>query len=82
MPENEGEGDEASLGARPEADGDQIANRRFTRLFARLGSFTVHGSRFTAGVAEESVHGSRFTLSGWGLAGSRFGVHGLGRGGG
>ena len=48
------------------------------RRFARLGSFTVHGSRRVS--REESVHGSRFTDSGWGLVGSRFGVHGLGAG--
>ena len=48
------------------------------RRFARLGSFTVHGSRRVS--REESVHGSRFTDLGWGLVGSRFGVHGLGAG--
>merc|ERR1712086_291101 len=45
---------------------------------ARLGSFTVHGSRRVS--REESVHGSRFADSRWGLVGSRFGVHGLGAG--
>ena len=42
------------------------------RRFARLGSFTVHGSRRVS--REESVHGSRFTDLGSGLVGSRFAV--------
>ena len=56
----------------------QVGRLVVHRRFARLGSFTVHGSRRVS--REESVHGSRFTDSGWGLVGSRFGVHGLGAG--